>query len=438
MIKKQAGNLLLRLLRRGYSEKEYAEIRSFNLEENLRGLLLHAFHNVPYYNEIFRKLGIVVDNVVDLSKFGEIPILTKEIMRTHHQELISKDFKTRKWYYNSSGGSTGEPIRFIQDELYEKWINMTLKYYYQDMLGIDQLWAKKAILWGSERDLFQGSMGLKANFFNWLSNTVFLNSFRMTEKDIAEYVATINSFKPNLIRGYAGSLYDLCLYSMSRNLTIHKPKILVSSAEALSDEMRQKIEAVFGTKLYDFYGSREAATIAGECKYGLRHIFMFNNYVEILDNYNQPVEEGGEGKVIITNLHNYSMPLIRYEIGDMAILGPKECSCGNLLPTLKKITGRITDHFIKEDGTIISGAALTLTFNLKDWVKAFQIIQEDYKRVTILIVPQGDVDNDEKHEIEDKIKFLLGQDCQVVWEFIDEIPKTQSGKYLYIKSLIQR
>ena len=78
--------------------------------------------------------------------------------------------------------------------------------------------------------------------------------------------------------------------------------------------MRQKIENIFGTKLYDFYGSREAACIAAECKYGLMHVFSFNNYVEILDNNDQPVEEGEEGKVIITNLHNYSMPLIRYEI----------------------------------------------------------------------------------------------------------------------------
>ena len=201
----------------------------------------------------------------------------------------------------------------------------------------------------------------------------------MTEEDMESYIATVNSFKPDLIRGYAGSLHELCRYTKKRDLTIHKPKILVSAAETLSDEVRQIIEAVFGTKLYNFYGSREATTIAGECQLGLMHMFMFNNYVEILNNYNQPVKEGEEGKVIVTNLHNYSMPLIRYEIGDMATLGPEECRWGKPLSTLKRVTGRITDHLVKEDGTFISGLALTPTFNLKDWLKAFQIIQEDYK-----------------------------------------------------------
>jgi len=108
------------------------------------------------------------------------------------------------------------------------------------------------------------------------------------------------------------------------------------------------------------------------------------------------------------------------------------------LPTLRKITGRITDHFVGEDGALFSGTVLTGTLNLKDWVKEFQIIQEDYKRVRFLIVGNENVNESEKREVEDKIKFLLGQDCQIVWDFVGEIPKTPQGKYLYIKSLVRR
>ena len=432
---------------RGNSFKnEYREIKSINSkdsllqfqETHLKKLILHAYKNVPYYHRIFKEIGMVNDGTVDLSKFNKIPILTKETMREHHQELISKDYTTRKWYYNSSGGSTGEPTRFIQDDVYIKWGNATSYYWYKDILGVDEPGVKKTILWGSERDLFEGGMGWKTRIAKWLTNTVFLNSFKMTEEDMGNYIKTINAYKPDLIRGYAGSLYELCRYAERENMEIYTPKIVVSSAETLSDEMRQKIESVFGTKLYDFYGSRESNNLAGECEEGLMHVLAFHNYVEILDINNHPVKEGEEGRVIVTNLHNYSMPFIRYEIGDMAALGPERCKCGNVLPTLKRITGRITDHFVKEDGTIIHGEYFTHLFYLKDWVKAFQVIQEDYKRIKILVVLKENISEPKEKDIEDKIKLVMGQDCKIVWDFIEEIPTTPQGKYLYTKSLVWR
>lgn len=445
MIKKPSYNIWSKF-RQSDLKQQYAEIKSVATKEQLMSfqekylemLLFHAYHNVPYYHDIFEEIGIIKNDKVDLSRFNEIPVLTKEVMRKHYNELISRDYTTRKWYYNSSGGSTGEPARFIQDNLYDRWGNAAFYYWCKDILGIDEPSVKKVILWGSERDLFQGGMGWKAKIVNWLTNTIFLNSFKMTGEDMEHYVSVINSYKPDLIRGYAGSLYELCRYAERKGMKMYAPKVVISSAETLSDEMREEIEKVFGTKVYDFYGSRETNNIAGECQEALMHILGFHNYIEVLDNHNRLVKEGEEGKVVVTNLHNYSMPFIRYEIGDMAVLGPKECECDNPLPTLRRVTGRITDHFVKEDGTLISGSALTLTFNLKDWVKEFQIVQENYKRIRFLVVLQGKVSEDEKKDVEDEMKFLLGQDCEIIWDFANEIPKTTQGKYLYIRSLVSR
>lgn len=416
------------------------QLMSFQ-EKYLQKLLLHVYHNVPYYNKIFVSIGIIKNDKFDLSKFNEIPILTKEIIRKYQKELISNDYKTRKWYYNSSGGSTGEPVRFIQDDLYDRWGNATYQFYYKDILGIDEPNAKKVILWGSERDLFQGGMGIKAKITNWLASTVFLNSFKMTNKDMDNYIKIINSYKPELIRGYTGSLFELCRYIERRNIKIYKPKILISAAETLSNDMREKIETVFGTKLYDFYGSRETNNLAGECKEGLMHVLAFHNYIEILNNDNRVVEEGEEGRVIVTNLHNYSMPFIRYEIGDMAVLGPEKCKCGNVLPTLKKITGRITDHFIKEDGTTVPAEFFIHLIGVvcnKGFIKKFQVIQEDYSIIKILVILEGEINESEKKDMEDKIKLVMGQDCKITWDFVKEIPNTKTGKYLYTKSLVWR
>ncbi len=446
MIKKNINSVISKIRENDFI-KEYIEIKSISNEDKLlefkekylKKLLLHAYKHVPYYHGVLKDAGVVHDKIVELSRFNKIPILTKE--RIGNETLSSSDYTKRKWYRNYSGGSTGEPTRFIQDEGYRKWINATNEYYYQDMLGIDERNVRKIILWGSERDLFKGSMGLKTRIGKWLTNTILLNSFAMEEKNIGDYLKTIDIYKPDLIRGYAGSLYELCRYAERKNMEMHSPKIIVSSAETLNDEMREKIEIIFGTKLYDFYGSRETASLAGECKYGLMHIFEFNNYIEILDKYNNPVEKGKEGRIIVTNLHNYSMPFIRYELGDMAVLGPKKCKCGNILPTLQKIHGRIEEQFIRKDGNIVIGYffvhLMGVVYN-KGFIKKFQVIQEDYDRIRILAVTNGTLPDSEKKNIEDKIKLQMGQDCKVTWSFVDEIPKTKSGKYLYTKSLLNK
>jgi phenylacetate-CoA ligase len=258
----------------------------------------------------------------------------------------------------------------------------------------------------------------------------------MSEKDMELYVRNINSYKPDLIRGYTNGLYELCNFIEKKGMSVHQPKVVVSSVDKLRRLTREKIESVFGTKIYDYYGTREVHGIAGECKESLLHIFMFNNYVEVLDEQNRPVREGEEGKVVVTNLHNYSMPLIRYELGDMAILGPKRCKCGNPLPTLKEITGRIMDYFVKEDGSLIHAGYFLHPFRLIDQIKAYQIIQEDYTNIRILAVLKDDIREAEKRDMEWRIKLVMGKNCKVVWDIVDEIPKTQSGKYFYVKSLL--
>jgi len=429
--------------------REYQEIKRISNRDELQrfqqrcleNLILHSYKNVPYYQNIFDKIDLVNDKKVDLSKFHEIPILTKELLRKNQKELISKDYLTRKWYYNFSGGSTGEPTKFMQDNYYQKWYSASNKYYYQDMLGINENNVKKIFLWGSPQDLFKGGISFKNKIGNWFTNTLLLNSFKMTENDLKSYINTINTYKPEIIRGYAGSLYELANFSEKNKLTIYKPKKLVSSAETLTSDMRTKIETVFGTKLYDFYGSRETASLAGECKDGLIHIFSFNNYLEILDQNNSPVPEDQEGRIIVTTLHNFSMPLIRYELGDVAVLGPPVCSCGNFLPSLKKISGRLEEQFIKKDGSIIIGyffVHLLGVLQNRGYLKKFQVIQEDFNQIKIRAVLNKDLPESEKNEIERKIRIAMGMDCKIIWDVVDNISKTSSGKYLYTQSLVKR
>lgn len=438
----------LRKVRGANNYREYSILKNLKSNndlvlfqtEQLSNLLLHAYEKVPYYNNIFQKYKIISDGTIDLSNFDNIPFLTKEIIRSNFKDLISGDISDRKWFYNSSGGSTGEPVRLIQDDIYLKWRNATNYYYYKDILSVDEPAAKKIVFWGSERDLFKGSIGIRAKISNWLSNTVFLNCFKTTDKDFYNFIQVINSYKPEIVRGYAGSLYDLCRYAEKNKIPLFSPKIVVSAAENLSDSMRYSIESNFQTKVYDFYGSREVSNLAGECRKGLLHPFLFWNYLEILDKDNQPVHEGEEGRVVVTNLFNYSMPLIRYEIGDMAIRGPEKCPCGNILPTLEKVTGRITDHFLLRNGRMVPAEFFIhlfgVVYNKQGTIIKFQVIQEDYSQIRIKIVSNNQLMDSYKSDIEKKINLVMGSDCRIIWEHVDDIPKTSSGKYLYTQSLV--
>ena len=250
MLKKNINNLISKI--RGTNFQDiYIEIKKIHSRDDLIGfnklylkrLLLHASKHVPYYHRLLKNDNVVNGEIVDLSKFDKIPILTKEIIQS--EELISDDYLTRKWYYNFTGGSTGEPTKFIQDANYNKWYNATINFYYKDMLDIDEINVKKIELWGSPRDLFKGTIGIKAKIGTWLTNIVFLNSFRMTEADMEKYVKTINLYKPDLIRGYAGSLFELCRFAEAKNVKIYTPKRVISSAETLTKEMREKKHAYY-------------------------------------------------------------------------------------------------------------------------------------------------------------------------------------------------
>jgi phenylacetate-CoA ligase len=413
------------------SEKALFDKSNFFLEK----LLLHSKANVPFYNNELEFLGYKNNNSM-YNDFKGLPLLTKSNIRNNIDELTSTDVKKRKSYLNTSGGSTGEPIRFIQDKLYKKWSMASVRYYYENIIGIDEIAVKKALFWGSPRDLIAGSIGLRAKMINWLTNTKFLNFFRINEQDMERYVKFINNYKPVVIRSYVTFLYELSNFIEKRGLSIHQPKVIISTAEKLYNDVRENIENVFGTKVYDFYGTREVNGVAGECKEGLLHVFMFNNYVEVLDNDNNPVREGETGKIVVTTLHNYSMPLIRYDIGDMATLGPKKCKCGNLLPTFKEVTGRIYDYFVKEDGSIIHGGYFVYLFRIRDWIKSFKVIQEDYRKIRILAVLDGNINNSERQDIDNKIRLVMGKQCDILWEIVDEIPRTQNGKFVFTTSLL--
>lgn len=410
-------------------------------EEALIKLLTHSYRNIPYYYELFKETGLVEKGGINLAYFNRLPLVTKEVLRENIDKLISKDINNRKWHYNYSGGSTGIPTKFIQDITYDLYKEKSSLVYFNEILGMDYLRARKLFIWGSERDILKQRENKRKRLVGWLENSIYLNCFNISDKELKQYVSTINSFKPEIIRGYVSALYELSKYIIKNNIKIYKPKIIVLQAENVTEEMKISVQQAFNTKAYNFYGSREVSCIAGECHKGSMHIFSFWNYVEVVDNRNILVKEGKEGRVLVTNLYNYAMPLIRYEIGDNAILGANSCLCGSVLPVLNKISGRTTENFINKDGTVVPAEFFIHFIGVvcnDGSIDKFQVIQEEFDKIRVLYTGKNDISSKQRITIDENVKKVMGKECLIVWEKVNDIAKTPEGKYLYVKSLVNK
>jgi len=404
--------------------------------DKLKEILLYSYNNVPYYTHVLGEAGVVVDGKINLANLSKVPILTKDIIREHFDDLKCKDLDKRKWYLNTSGGSTGEPVKFMQDNI--SWDSgMGGKWFFSTFAG--KFPGDKEIkLWGSERDILKGSIDYKAKFKNMLLNRILLNSFKMSEEDMMQYVDIINMNKPILIEAYVQSIYEFSKFITENKLNIHSPKGVIASAGTLYPDQKKLIEEVFNTKVYNRYGSREVGDMACSCEKdeGL-HLNVFDHYIAILNNNLEPCKSEEIGQIYVTTLNNYVMPLIRYKIGDMAVPADDEqCSCGRGLPLIKQVVGR-EGSMIKTEKGVFDSTALTTSFYYFESIKKYQVVQKQMEYIVINIVLTDDkLWKTEKIFIESKLKNILGNSVTFDFQIVKEIEPSKSGKYLYFISKV--
>jgi phenylacetate-CoA ligase len=399
-------------------------------QEALADLLRHCAANVPYYAELIAAAGNGYE--ADAIRYlRDLPLLTKDIVRAQFERLKSSDLEQRRWEYNTSGGSTGEPVKLIQDREFQDR-QMAIQLLSFQWAG-RQLGEPALHIWGSVRDILKGSERWQMRILNRLSNDRYRNAFRMTPDTMRSILQQLNEEQPKLIVAYVQSLYELARFAQREGIAVAPQQAIATSAGTLYPAMRSTIESVFGCRVFDRYGSREVGDIAAECEQhaGL-HVFPFGSYVEILDEDGQPVPAGMEGNIVVTNLNNYAMPLIRYAIGDRGIMAQGgTCACGRSGQILQQVSGRNVDVFLLRDGTHVDGACFFHMLRSRDWVRKFQIVQADYARVVFRVAPQGDPRPEELEEITCETRLVMGAECRVDFEFVDDIAPSPSGKYRF-------
>ncbi|MCW8807683.1 MAG: phenylacetate--CoA ligase family protein [Rhodanobacter sp.] len=393
--------------------------------QRLKRLLEHCEREVPYYQRRWRELGIAVADIRDLDDYAQLPRLTKADIRNHFEELKAVSWRDRL-LYKATGGSTGEPMRFgYTRESNDRRTAVMWRGY--GWAG-SRMGRRTLFLWGGAVGEPTRAHRMKDRLYNAAFARHVLNSFNMTEANMAEFADAIDAYRPQVIVAYVGPLVRLAQWLISTGRQVARPQAIIGAAEALHEFQRQIIEQAFGCPAYNTYGCREFMLIAAECeqRHGL-HVNADHMVVE-LESASSESASAPSGEVVITDLFNYGMPFVRYANGDMATAAAHTCACGRGLPLLQRVDGRVLDAIRTPAGHVLPGEFFPHMLKDVPGVVRFQAVQRQLDQLDLALVRGAGFDDASLAYIRREVAKVVGDSLELRCHFVEDIPLTPSGK----------
>lgn len=412
-----------------WGKKELLELQT----NKLHRLLTYAGSHVPYYRQLFEQVGFVPDEVLqDRASMRKLPVLTKALIRQNMDDLLTTESQRRATLSQlTTGGSTGHPLIFMQDSDFRDYVTADIHRH----LG----WAGwklgdvHAYIWGASFEV-KTAKAMRTRLMDWALNRFVTNAYVLSDESMEAFVTDLRRRRPRILFGYPSSVYCFAEFVRDRGYRDIRFDGIFSSAEVLYPAQREVIEQVFGGKMFNRYGTRELGGICCECAaHTALHASIDNVYIEIVRDLEsgEPAAPGETGHIVVTNLNNCGMPFIRYSIEDMGAWSKLDrCSCGRELPMMDLVQGRWVDMFKTRDGRAVWGGFASPLFGLPG-IKRFQLVQKSLDRVVARIVRDAALDEAGLSTIERTVKTALGEHVVTEFEFLDEIPVYDSGKYRY-------
>lgn len=400
--------------------------------ERLRALLRHAGAHVPYYRDLFARIGFDAGGDIGLADLARLPLLDKATIRAHTDAL--KSAQARGLARFNTGGSSGEPLIFyigkerVAHDVAAKW--RATRWW-----GVD-IGDPEIVLWGSPIEL--GAQDRMRQWRDRAMRTVLLPAFEMSPAKVDGFIAEMRVRRPRMLFGYPSAFAHIATHARERGIALDDLGIRVAfvTSERLYPHQRELIESVFGCPVANGYGGRDAGFIAHQCPAGGMHLTHEDIIVEIVDGQGRPLPIGERGEIVVTHLATRDFPFIRYRTGDIGVLDDGACACGRTLPLLREIEGRSTDFLVARDGTVMHGLALIYIVRDLPGVRQFKIVQESLELTRILLVTDAGFDETCITGIEAGAKARLGADVTIQVERVAEIPPERSGKYRYVVSKV--
>ncbi|HMK36311.1 MAG TPA: hypothetical protein VK463_14650 [Desulfomonilaceae bacterium] len=394
---------------------------------NLKEIVAYAYNNTGGYRELFRQSAVSPEDIRALRDIRALPFTTKELLRDNIQDFsVSSPLR----FYTSTGGSTGIPFGFY--ELYEnKEIEDAFIHHMWTSVG----WKSNelnAVLRGS----FVGSQDApwKIDTFR---NELQLSSYYLTGGTLDRYIEAIRLYRPRVLQAYPSSLNMLCdlLWEHDRIEEVDFELVILAS-ENVYDWMLEKFERVFPrARFFSFYGHAELTILAPWCESSREyHLCPFYGLTEVIAADGTEVDEGNEGELVGTSFHMRATPFIRYRTMDMAVRGGDRClSCGRHARMLKRITGRSHEVIVTSTGRHISMTALNMHTDVFDNVRQFQFFQDTPGKVEFRAIRKRAYSDSDTVKIRHELETKLGSDMKLEIRFVDEIPRSPSGKFRFLE-----
>ena len=401
--------------------------------DRLRELLRHAGAQVPYYRDLFAKERFDPASVTSVADVARIPLLSKALIRAKCKALFSDEAKGL--VRMNTGGSSGEPLIFyvgrdrVSHDVAAKW--RATRWW-----GVD-IGDRETVVWGSPLEL--NAQDRVRALRDRLLRTQLLPAFRMSAKELDVFIARIRRMRPRMLFGYPSALALIARHAAERRQRMDDLGIQVAfvTAERLYDDQRTEIARIFGCRVANGYGGRDAGFIAHECPAGRMHVTAEDLVVEIVDADGRPLPAGDSGEIVVTHLASKDFPFIRYRTGDVGVLDSAACECGRGLPVLGEVQGRSTDFIVGADGTVMHGLALIYVMRDLPGIKSFKIIQESVQRTRVQIVPETGFSSGIAARIVSGFRARIGESVDVSIEQMDDIPPERSGKRRYVVSQVR-
>lgn len=386
-----------------------------------QALVRHCWDEVPFYREHWGSVGMdSADAIRCPTDFARLPILTKQHVRERFEDLKAASLRNRL-YYKTTGGSTGEPLLIgYTRESYERRTAVMLRGY---------AWA--SAMPGHRADYLWGQplrgLSLKERLHHAAFNRRILNVFGMSEDNLGEYADRIAARQPDVIVGYVAPLARLAQWALREGRHMPSPRTILCAAEPLHAYQRELIERAFGCPVHNTYGCREFMLIASQCEHrdGL-HINADHLNVELGDTLDD-ANSAAPREVLVTDLHNYGMPLVRYANGDIATPGPERCDCGRGLPLLGTVDGRKMDVLRSSAGHFVGEYLEHLVFDAPG-IRRFRAIQHRVGEIEVHLVRAPEFQESTLDALRERMRDAYGDGVRLQFRFVDDIPLTPAGK----------
>lgn len=404
-------------------------------EARLHLLLDHAYRRCPFYRRRFELAGLSPADVRSLDDLRRLPIVEKRDIQEQGASMVARDWPAADLIRNQTGGSTGTPITFYLSHD-RKCSRAAATLRHNGWAGW-RVGDRAAVIWGAPRD--RPANHLRARLTGaLLREPLWLDTATITEESLSRFHRLLGRYRPRIIQAYARSAVLFARWLEANRLRPHQPTSIVTSAEVLEDDDRALLERVFGCPVFNRYGCREFSVLASECEaHSGLHVMAEGLYLEI-ETPTGPARPGETGSILVTDLLNHAMPMIRYRIGDMGSLAAGSCPCGRELPRLERVAGRVTEFLVGADGRLVSGVYLaTYVVAQRPSLGQVQICQDRPGHVTYRLCPGPGFDADaDTAYLRQATGEHLGAGTTAAVERVASLPRAASGKFVFSRSSV--